>query len=680
MTSGFEPRCGCSRGVDDDVGHTGSVGPRRARLVQAARPRGGAGRARPRRADRAVRVDPRRPPSRGPAGRRRRGAGGAAAGAAAAVGPGRARRRRGAGAAAGRGARPRRRRRARRPPAAPRRRGSARRDAPPAAAAAPPAARARGRIATTAPTRSCSAPSRGTAATDYRAAHRDVAAPPRSPEALRREPVAAAGDRQRRRPGQGGRAAGPRPRRRDVRCAGPATIRCSPPRASSPAAAGAPRATRECGLRRRRGGRRRRPASRPGRRRPRGRRGVEPAPPRPVRSRAALGGRHRPRCPRAGRTGRRARRRPPPGTGATRAEAPVGAGGLAPVAAPTDPYFRAFLRRLSGLVEYPKSLALDMRSGRVIATFRLAADGGVGDIRLLAPSAYEGFDQALVAALRTHRPARSGARPPPRRAPLADRQGPVHVREPGDPIGAVLPCRPGPALLYWRGRLCARRPCSAAGPGAASTSPRRVVSRSWSTPRCCSSWSRPSPRASWAWRASADNAPEAAVGPPAPPMEPSCAADALLAAGAGAGLVRVAARRRHLPVRGRRRAPHRPRALPRQGGPQPVAVALLDPAQIAEAQVDRSRAPARDRHARRSRSSSSRSRRPSWPSSSRRSRSRSSGRPEAHPGGRDRQAGGRGRARSRPLRLRVQHQDRSRDRRPRLASRRTWSRRPSPRS
>jgi TonB family protein len=89
-----------------------------------------------------------------------------------------------------------------------------------------------------------------------------------------------------------------------------------------------------------------------------------------------------------------------PGTASSRADARAGDGGLTVTAAPEDPFFRDFLRRLEGAVVFPRELAIDMRTGRVIASFHVGADGTIRDLRVEVPSAYPAFDHALVAALR----------------------------------------------------------------------------------------------------------------------------------------------------------------------------------------------------------------------------------------------------------------------------------------
>jgi TonB family protein len=89
------------------------------------------------------------------------------------------------------------------------------------------------------------------------------------------------------------------------------------------------------------------------------------------------------------------------GEGATRADATSGARDLAIKARPQDPYFRALYARLGKEVQFPQDLALDLKSGRVVGAFVLAADGGVSDIRLHSSSGFRGFDDELLRALRT---------------------------------------------------------------------------------------------------------------------------------------------------------------------------------------------------------------------------------------------------------------------------------------
>ena len=89
------------------------------------------------------------------------------------------------------------------------------------------------------------------------------------------------------------------------------------------------------------------------------------------------------------------------GEGATRAHAAKGDRDLSVKATAQDPYFRAVLTRLGKEVQFPRDLAVDLRSGRPIAAFVLAADGTVSDIRLHTTSGFRGFDAELLRAVRT---------------------------------------------------------------------------------------------------------------------------------------------------------------------------------------------------------------------------------------------------------------------------------------
>jgi TonB family protein len=89
-----------------------------------------------------------------------------------------------------------------------------------------------------------------------------------------------------------------------------------------------------------------------------------------------------------------------PGTASSHTDATAGDGGPTVTAAPEDPYFREFLRRLESAVVYPDDLRRDLRSGRVVASFRLMADGTIRDLRVEVHAPYAELDRALVAALR----------------------------------------------------------------------------------------------------------------------------------------------------------------------------------------------------------------------------------------------------------------------------------------
>jgi len=88
------------------------------------------------------------------------------------------------------------------------------------------------------------------------------------------------------------------------------------------------------------------------------------------------------------------------GTAASRADVAPGDAGLTVTAAAGDPYFRAFLRRLERTVVFPMELAKQLRSGRVIAHLRVAPDGSIHDLRIEVPSEFPDFDRALLTALR----------------------------------------------------------------------------------------------------------------------------------------------------------------------------------------------------------------------------------------------------------------------------------------
>jgi TonB family protein len=87
------------------------------------------------------------------------------------------------------------------------------------------------------------------------------------------------------------------------------------------------------------------------------------------------------------------------GTGASRTKASEGKGGSSVFATRTDPYLRTLLKKLDKEIVFPHDLALDLRSGRVIAVITVAADGKVKDIGLQRSSGFEGFDHELMRAL-----------------------------------------------------------------------------------------------------------------------------------------------------------------------------------------------------------------------------------------------------------------------------------------
>jgi TonB family protein len=88
------------------------------------------------------------------------------------------------------------------------------------------------------------------------------------------------------------------------------------------------------------------------------------------------------------------------GTGASRAHTSVGHGGASVWASRTDPYLRDLLRKLDRAIVFPHDLELDLRSGRVIATMVVRADGAITSVTVTTSSGFDGFDQELTRALR----------------------------------------------------------------------------------------------------------------------------------------------------------------------------------------------------------------------------------------------------------------------------------------
>ena len=88
------------------------------------------------------------------------------------------------------------------------------------------------------------------------------------------------------------------------------------------------------------------------------------------------------------------------GTAASTATAPRGKAGMSVFASRTDPYLRELLRRLDREIRFPRDLKLDLRSGRVIASLTLHADGRISDVTIATSSGYQGFDDELARALR----------------------------------------------------------------------------------------------------------------------------------------------------------------------------------------------------------------------------------------------------------------------------------------
>jgi len=88
------------------------------------------------------------------------------------------------------------------------------------------------------------------------------------------------------------------------------------------------------------------------------------------------------------------------GTGASRSDAATGKAASSVMASRTDPYLRELMRKLDDEVVFPRDLKLDLRSGRVIVTLTLAADGKASDLTVTLTSGYPGFDKELVRALK----------------------------------------------------------------------------------------------------------------------------------------------------------------------------------------------------------------------------------------------------------------------------------------
>jgi TonB family protein len=110
------------------------------------------------------------------------------------------------------------------------------------------------------------------------------------------------------------------------------------------------------------------------------------------------------------------------GDAASRADVAAGARDLAIEARRQDPYFRKLYVLIDRAVRFPRDLAVDLRSGRTVARFVLAADGSISDIALHASSGFRGFDDELVRALR------SLPSLPPAPATLLDGRSELHVR------------------------------------------------------------------------------------------------------------------------------------------------------------------------------------------------------------------------------------------------------------
>lgn len=87
-------------------------------------------------------------------------------------------------------------------------------------------------------------------------------------------------------------------------------------------------------------------------------------------------------------------------TGASRSAAATGKAASSIMASRTDPYLRELMRKLDDEIVFPRDLKLDLRSGRVIVTLHLAADGRFSDLDVTLTSRYDGFDRELVRALK----------------------------------------------------------------------------------------------------------------------------------------------------------------------------------------------------------------------------------------------------------------------------------------
>jgi len=104
------------------------------------------------------------------------------------------------------------------------------------------------------------------------------------------------------------------------------------------------------------------------------------------------------------------------GTAAARADVSAGPGNASTFATRQDPYFVELFRRLDRTIEYPRDLAIQMVSGRVVAIITLRSDGTMAGISVHAGSGHSAFDEQLTGALR-----RIGKLPPVPRALLEGR-------------------------------------------------------------------------------------------------------------------------------------------------------------------------------------------------------------------------------------------------------------------
>lgn len=104
------------------------------------------------------------------------------------------------------------------------------------------------------------------------------------------------------------------------------------------------------------------------------------------------------------------------GTAAARADVSAGPGNASTFATRQDPYFVELFRRLDRTIEYPRDLAIQMVSGRVVAIITLRSDGTMAAVSVHAGSGHAAFDDQLTGALR-----RIGKLPPVPRALLEGR-------------------------------------------------------------------------------------------------------------------------------------------------------------------------------------------------------------------------------------------------------------------
>lgn len=92
------------------------------------------------------------------------------------------------------------------------------------------------------------------------------------------------------------------------------------------------------------------------------------------------------------------------GRGATRADAPRGAGSPAAEASRGDAYFRRMYARVDRVIRFPRERALRLQQGLVVARLVLRPDGQISTVEMARSSGYDDFDQELVRALRAAAP------------------------------------------------------------------------------------------------------------------------------------------------------------------------------------------------------------------------------------------------------------------------------------